>query len=108
MFVSPKLRPHSTPNILDLNDDEASSNFTLVSPVPGESNGPAEQEKSNANSELTLMEENLSGYCEPFGSALMTKVMMFCTTLKEMDKGDVAILSHLKLDGCFLPQFASR
>jgi len=61
---------------LDLDDDEASSNFGVASPNPGKGTDlSAAEVLSNTNSELTLMEENLSGYCEPFGTALMTKVM---------------------------------
>lgn len=66
--MAPNL-PKSTPNILNLNSAESSGGAPLKQyRAP---NGGSEM--ANSSSEATLMEENISGYCEPFGKALKPK-----------------------------------
>lgn len=56
-------KPHSTPNMLDLNGDSDPKDAV----TPNES-------VATSSSEMTLMEENISGYCEPFGKAVVPDI----------------------------------
>lgn len=77
---TPKERPRSTPNILDFSDAIINGKFnTNNSPQnSGKDSGPNSDLQNNndssvatSSSEITLIEENISGYCEPFGKAVL-------------------------------------
>jgi hypothetical protein len=65
-------------------DDLQSGNFNFneVTSNPGNSSGQNSNRRQNLNdssagdssSEITLMEENISAYCEPFGTAVLPQV----------------------------------
>ena len=78
---TPNERPRSTPNSLDFNDDDKSFNKSAEAPSSaGKGAAPAQRSNNNdssvatSSSEITLMEENISAYCEPFGTAVLPPV----------------------------------
>jgi hypothetical protein len=62
---------------LDFNDEASFKNKNPETPSnPGNGTTPMHNDSSVAtsSSEITLMEENISAYCEPFGTAVLPQV----------------------------------
>ena len=72
---TPKERPRSTPNILESSFNN--NNGPEAATGPGRGAAPLHHDSSVAtsSSEITLMEENISAYCEPFGTAVLPQVV---------------------------------